>query len=630
MAAELYKKYIGNISYFDKGERALVRKAFLFAKKKHEGQKRRSGEPYINHPLRVSNFLAESKHDLNTVIAGLLHDTIEDTETSFEEIKEIFGDEIAKIVEGVTKVSSIKIKSKSKIFSDKEIFINQVENYRKLLVATVSDLRVIIVKLHDRLDNIMTLEYIPVDKRKFYARETIEIFAPIAERLGIGEIKGQLEDYAFKYAYPSEYKKFLKISKTAYQDPKETVEQVIPKVKDLLHESKTNYDHISGRAKHLYSLYLKLKRKKDIRQIFDIVALRIIVENIGDCYKTLGLIHSLYKPLPGRIYDYIARPKDSGYQSLHTTVKDKDGNIFEIQIRTKKMHDQAENGPAAHWNYKENTVGLGQKDNKDNREWLSELKKIEDLKGENFINVVKEELFSKRIFVFTPEGDIVNLPQGSCGVDFAYRIHTELGNHCRGVRINDRLMPLPTQLESRDIVEIISSKNAVPSKHWLTFVKTSYAKTKIKNFFKEKNPEESYEIGLKKITEILSKHNQSLDPAKVGEILSKSHLPYKDYHSAVIAIGDGSLRKTLFLKTVIPSIFKKKARKSIAKSEENISEINNTQYQIAGCCKPKKTDNRVYYINRDHKVKIHKKECKKIATADKRRIFELNDNKLTI
>lgn len=465
---------------FSTTEVAEILKAFDFATEKHKGQKRKSGQEYIIHPVLVASYLAKFGYDKEAIISALLHDIIEDTKTSKEEIEKIFGSEVTNIVEGVTKISLIRIKNKSEIFSDDELFLFKVDNYRKILLASISDLRVIIIKLFDRLHNIETIEFLPKYKQKFYARETIEIFAPIAERLGMGELKGKLEDLAFPYAYPKEYQDFIKIAESAYKNPHETIASIVPKVKEVLNRSNIKYSTISSRAKHHYSLYKKLEDKKDIALVFDIVALRIIVDKEQDCYKALGAIHSIFQPLPGRIFDYIARPKQSGYQSLHTTTSDSSGNVFEIQIRTNEMNLHAEYGSAAHWNYKE------EGNPKSMAEWQKELQKIDFTQNNrDLMKTIKEEFFAKQVFVYTPKGEVLDLPAGSTSLDFAYRIHSGVGDSCKGAKINGRLMALNTALKTGDVVEILTDKRAHPRRDWLEIAKTTSARTKIRNYLKE-------------------------------------------------------------------------------------------------------------------------------------------------
>jgi len=483
MTHEMPSELLNELKRFSQPEINEILKAYLFAIKKHKGQKRKSGQDYIIHPVLVASYLAKDGYDKEAIMGALLHDTIEDTSATSEEILKLFGPEVTNIVEGVTKISLIKIKNKADIFSDDEMLLAKVDNYRKILLASISDLRVIIIKLYDRLHNIETIKFLPKSKQKFYARETIEIFAPIAERLGMGELKGKLEDLAFPYAYPEEHKNFIEIAESAYKDPSKALENIIPKVKEILFKSKIPYSVVSGRAKHQYSLYKKFEKLKDITLIFDIVALRVIVEKEEDCYKALGAIHSIFQPLPGRIFDYIARPKQSGYQSLHTTTRDDFGNIFEIQIRTKAMHQNAEYGTAAHWSYKEEERDGN---SKSATEWLRELQKI-DLTQNNrdLMKTIKEEFFSKQVFIYTPKGEVIDLPSGSTSLDFAYRIHSDVGDHCKGAKINGRLMALNTILETGDIVEIITDKKACPKRDWLDLAQTTSAKTKIRNYLKE-------------------------------------------------------------------------------------------------------------------------------------------------
>lgn len=611
------KKHLGS---FSSSEKELISKAYLFAKNKHEGQTRKSGQDYIVHPLSVASYVASDGNDVISVVSALLHDTIEDTKTTKAEIETNFGKEVADIVNGITKISSIKIKDKPEFFTNDELFLAQVDNYRKLLLAATSDIRVIIIKLYDRLHNIETIKHLHPSKHEFYARETIEIYAPIAERLGIGQLKGKLEDLAFPYAYPKEYRRFRKAAKKAYRDPKNVVDSIIPKVKESLNKASVNFHSVSGRSKHLYSLYLKMKTR-DVSTIFDIVALRVIVETEGDCYKALGIIHSLYKPLPGRIFDYIARPKSSGYQSIHTTVKDSEGNVFEIQIRTAQMHQVAEHGTGAHWNYKEEHT------EKNRNEWLEELKKIEHIQnGEEFIRTIKEELFSKKVFVFTPKGQIIDLPSGSTAIDLAYRIHTDIGNHCKGVKINGRLEQLKTVLKSSDIVQIITSKNTVPSKDWLKIAKTSGARTKINHFIREQNIEKYKEAGKTIFEATLQKYNLAMLSSKeIEKTLQRSRLGYTDFESALVAVGEKHLNKIRLIKALYPGfkVKENKKKKAILTDKKSILSLKGIHHAYAGCCKPKTGDAMIGYVTRSHVIKIHKKDCKKISSGDPLRFIKL-------
>lgn len=611
------KKHLEDFS--DK-EKELILRAYLFAKEKHKGQKRKSGQDYIIHPVSVASYLAEDGNDVTSIVSALLHDTLEDTKTDKHEIEHKFGKDVAEIVNGITKISSIKIKDKPDFFTNDDLFLAQVDNYRKLLLATTSDIRVILIKLYDRLHNVETIKYLHPSKHEFYAIETIEIYAPIAERLGMGKLKGKLEDLAFPYAYPEEYRQFQRSAKKAYKDPQIVIDSLIPIVKEKLNKSGITFDSVSGRSKHLYSLFLKMK-DRDISTIFDIVALRVVVESEGDCYKTLGIIHSLYKPLPGRIFDYIARPKPSGYQSIHTTVKDTVGNVFEIQIRTKEMHCVAEHGACAHWHYKEGHT------DKNKNEWLEELKKIEQIQnGEELIRTIKEELFSKKVFVFTPKGQIIDLPVGSTAIDLGYRIHTDIGNHCSGVKINGRLEPLKTALRTGDIVQIITSKNSSPSKDWLKMVITSGARTKINHFIREQNIEKYRNAGKVIFEETLQKYKlKALDPKEVEKALQKSRIAYNDFDSALAAVGERHLSKIRLIKVLYPgfTIKENKKEKTVSANKKSISSLKGIRHSYAGCCKPKEGDAIVGYVTRSHIIKIHKKDCKKISSGDPLRFIKL-------
>lgn len=619
---DILRQFKKSIKKYSKNDQKKILDAFFFADKKHSKQKRKSGEQYIVHPLYVAYYIAEKKYDSVTVIGALLHDVLENTETNFKEIKEKFGNEIASIVDGVTKISSLKIKNKKETFSDDELYLARVDNYRKILLATISDLRVIIIKLYDRLHNIETIKYLPKYKQKFYARETIEIYAPIAERLGIGELKGKLEDLSFLYAYPKEYDDFIQIASSAYKNPHETVEKIIPSVNEHLNSAGIFFHSLSGRAKHLYSLYNKLKNKKDLKNIFDIVALRVITDSVENCYKALGVIHALYQPIPGRIFDFIARPKPNGYQSLHTTVRDSENNVFEIQIRTKEMHEMAESGQAAHWSYKENF------NEKNTSVWLNELKKIEDINNnKDLISTIKEEFFSKRVFVFTPRGDIIDLPSGSSVVDFAYAVHTDVGNKCRGARINSRMMPIKTILKTGDEVEIITGKTNRPSEDWLSIAKTSGARTKIKQAIKTINYEKNLSLGEEIVNEIIKKNSlKKIERNKANKILSKARIPCKDIENALCLVGEKKLSAIKLVKILYPELkilTRKKVTKVIIKTD-SIKALRGIKHEFAGCCKPRNNDRVIGYLTKNHIIKVHKIDCKRLSSVDKNRLVTIN------
>lgn len=460
-----------------------IEQAFEFADAAHEGQKRASGEPYINHSVETAVTLAKLKLPQDMIVAGLMHDVPEDTEITLEEIEEEFGENVAGMVKGITKLGKIKYRGMERY----------VENLRKMFVSMASDIRVILIKFADRLHNLSTLDALPPEKRKRVALESLEIYAPIANRLGMGDIQGKLEDLSFRYVYPKEYEWVKSLVKDKYRAKERYLQKVAEDLKAELIKQNVELIDIHGRTKRLYSLYKKLlKYDKDIDKVYDLVALRIIVPTVADCYATLGIIHQLWKPMKGRIKDYIAQPKPNGYQSLHTTIYCTDHEIVEIQIRTQQMHDEAEYGIAAHWNYVE--------DGKESSEvvraqvdWVKDLvewQKHHALRGEDFMEHVEEmklDVFQSRIFVFTPHGDVIDLPEGSTPVDFAYAIHTEIGDKCTASRINNQQAALDAVLYSGDMCEIVTDKNRkAPNPDWLDFVKTHHAKDRIRVAAKKK------------------------------------------------------------------------------------------------------------------------------------------------
>lgn len=623
----LYKKFLNSINCFTALEQTKILEAYEFARSKHGKQKRRSGGPYIHHPLRVATNLAKDGYSTDMVIAGLLHDTIEDTDTTIEELAKTFNPHIAEIVDGVSTVSKIKIKDKAKIFSDDEFYLKQVDNYRKLLLATTKNPQTMVVKLYDRLDNVATLNHIPEFKRKFYARETIEIFASIAVRLGMGMVKGALEDLSFPYAYPEEYLSFKKIIRNAYKNPQRLIQKVKPEIEASLEENYIEIIDIAARAKHYYSLYQKIKRKGNIKTIFDIIALRIIVKDTTSCYEVLGILHTLYEPLHGKIKDYIAKPKTNGYQSLHTTLKDKNGDIFEVQIRTPQMHQNAEYGDASHWNYKENSPA-NKKNQRNTRKWIEELEKIKNIDSkEEFLGQFKNELFSDQIFVFTPKGDIVSLPNGSTGLDFAFRIHSKLGERCNGIKINGRIATIDAILKTNDTVEVITSPKAMPKRDWLDLVHTTSARQHIRNSLRKNDFGRLLDRGIKKFNEILAKfHQPILRRDTIGKIPVSQEIPYKSVEDAIVAVGEGGLSKTKLFKIIHPEIETREQRKPSRKPQdeaETIASLQGIRHEYAKCCKPTAKDNVIGYVSRDHIIKVHKKSCKRLANIDPRRLIEL-------
>lgn len=468
-------------------EKDLIKKAYNFSLLAHKNQTRKSGEPYFNHCVATAINIAKQNMDSDTIAAGLLHDTLEDTEIKKEEIEKEFGEDILFLIEGVTKLGTIKYKGVER----------HVESMRKFFIAMADDIRVVVIKLCDRLHNVSTLEYLREDKRKRIAIETLEIHARLADRIGMGKLKSELEDKAFPYAYPEDYYKVKIMFDTTKSSSENYLLKILDRVKEELNIFNINFIKIDHRLKHLYSLYEKLKKNNwDIQKIYDIAAMRIIVQDLGSCYQVLGVIHGLYKPVPGRFKDYIAIPKPNGYQSLHTTVFDGEGGTFEVQIRTKKMHEEAEYGIASHLFYKETgdskkITNKNQKNQIQNLSekiaWTKDLLKIQENFTENkdFIKNLKEEFLNQKMFIHTPQGDIIELPHGAGVLDFAFSVHSDIGMHVAGAIVNGKLVSLGTKLKDRDIVEIMTKDDAKPTRKWLEYTFTSNAKRHIRNYIKE-------------------------------------------------------------------------------------------------------------------------------------------------
>ncbi|MDD4088973.1 MAG: bifunctional (p)ppGpp synthetase/guanosine-3',5'-bis(diphosphate) 3'-pyrophosphohydrolase, partial [Tissierellia bacterium] len=484
---------LGNIisqieSYNPNADLGIVAKAYNYAEMAHSNaQTRFSGERYFVHPYNVALILTDLHMDVQTICAGLLHDVVEDTGISFNEIKREFGEEIANMVDGVTKLSKVKYRNKEE---------RQAESLRKMIIAMSKDIRVVIIKLADRLHNIRTLQYMPQEKQYQKAMETIEIYAPIANRLGIASIKWELEDLSLKYIDPEGYEDLLKKVQEKSEKRKGYVSRIIDIINEKLEESGMEAD-IKGRPKSLYSIYKKMYYKNRLfEQIYDLIAIRIIVDNIKDCYGALGIVHTLWKPVPGRFKDYIAMPKPNMYQSLHTTVIGPEGEPFEIQIRTLEMHRTAEYGIAAHWKYKE---GIDEKTNYEEKlNWLRQMLEWQQETNDpqEFMEALKIDLYTDEVFVFTPKGEVVNLPTGSTPIDFAYRVHTAVGNKCVGAKVNGRMVPIDTKLKTGDQVEILTSQSSAgPSRDWLKIAASSQAKSKIRKFFKDRDKDFNVEKG---------------------------------------------------------------------------------------------------------------------------------------
>jgi len=596
----------------------LLNRAYQYASQAHRNQKRNSGEPYIIHPLEVASILADIEMDVTTLCAALLHDVVEDTETSYSQLKEEFGDEIALLVDGVTKLNRINFRSREEA---------QAENLRKMFIAMAKDIRVVIIKLADRLHNMRTLKYQPPWKQKEIARETLDIFAPLAHRIGIFRFKWELEDLAFSYLEPEIYKEIAIRLKQKRREREEYVKTLKDQIRQALLENNI-FGDIAGRPKNIYSIYKKmLKQNKTIDEIYDKIAIRVIVDEVKDCYEVLGIIHTIWKPIPGRFKDYISTPKPNMYQSLHTTVIGQEGEPFEVQIRTWEMHRTSEYGIAAHWRYKE---GGSSKDKKFDEKlaWLRGIlewqQDVNDTR--EFMESLKIDLFDDTVFAFTPKGDVIELPKGSCPVDFAYRVHTEVGHHCTGAKINGRIVPLDFPINNGDIVTILTSKNSVgPSHDWLNFVKTSAAKGKIKQWFKKEKRAENLIKGRDALERVLKKnHLNSREMMQESKLLEVSvKLGVRTVDDLYVAIADGQITsqqvvnklKELFLPDTIEDILLspgqgvKKTRKDRETSALKIRGVDDVAIRLAHCCNPLPGDMVKGYITRGRGVSVHRLDC---------------------
>lgn len=600
----------------------IIKKAYIFSARVHKDQVRLSGEPYLNHPLETAYILAELKMDEYCISAGLLHDVLEDTLTTRDELIKEFGEEITQLVDGVTKISKIQYASHLE---------RRAENYRKMLIAMAKDIRVIIIKLADRLHNMRTLNFHSPDKQESISKETVEIYAPIAHRLGMSKLKSELEDLAFKYLKPEIYKELSEAVNKKVREREKYVEKVKDIIKKVLSEHNIKAE-VSGRPKHISSIYQKMERQKiGLDQIYDLIAFRVIVGTVRECYEVLGIIHSLWKPIPGRFKDYIAVPKPNMYQSLHTTVIGPEGERIEIQIRTEEMHRIAEYGVAAHWKYKENK-GKTAKDDEERFAWLRQILEWqqETKDARDFIESIKTELFTDEVYVFTPKGDVKVLPKGSTPVDFAYSIHSDVGNHCAGAKVNGKIVPLKYELATGDIVEIITSPQQKPSSDWLKFVKTSKAKTRIKQLLRQQQYETSITIGKELLDKTLKKHDLSLarlTKSEVNQLLKIFNL--KSEEELFSAIGYGRISPIQILSEIIPEDKKQEIKitetpfnKEISKEGIVIKELDGVLIKFAKCCNPIPGEPILGFISRGKGITIHSKDCPNILNADPQRIIE--------
>ena len=617
----------------------LIRRAYVFAMKHHEGQFRRSGGPYVEHPIAVSNLLAKMRMDETTIATGLLHDTLEDCPTvDYGMIKELFGEEIAQLVDGVSKISQMQFSSQEQ---------RQAENFKKILVATAKDIRVILVKLADRLHNMLTLEYVPREKRGRIARETMEIYVPLAQRLGIQWVRTALEDLSFRYLNPEAYYNLvLKLSKGRKERDK-YIEDVIGIIQNLMTQHNMQIE-ISGRVKSIYSIYRKMQAQNlEFEEVMDIIAFRIILSSVAECYEVLGLIHSMWKPIPGRFKDYIALPKGNMYQSLHTTVIGPKGERMEVQLRSQEMHRVAQYGIAAHWRYKEKGV-VDRDGNK--FDWLRQImewhRETEDPHA--FLAGLKMDLFSDEVYVFTPKGDVLAFPQGAGPIDFAYRVHTKVGDTCVGAKVNGRMVPLKYQLKSGDKVEIITRKDQTPSRDWLQIVKTSTARQKIRAYLKAEELERSLSAGRSMLDKELSRYKINLNKVeKSGDLLKIANkLNYKSVDSMLASIGYGKLSINYVLpelvepekletgpkETAIDRLLRPLKRKKSGGIK--ISGIDDVLFRMAKCCNPVPGEAIIGFVTRGRGITVHAADCSSaLDQTEERRVeveWDLADGAKTV
>ncbi|MDR0287379.1 MAG: bifunctional (p)ppGpp synthetase/guanosine-3',5'-bis(diphosphate) 3'-pyrophosphohydrolase [Clostridiales bacterium] len=599
----------------------MLQKAYDFAELAHRGQKRKSDEPYIVHPVAVAEMLAEMEMDIPTIVAGMLHDVIEDTKYDYNDIQKAFGKEVADLVEGVTKLKRIPYTTKEE---------QQAENLRKMFLSMANDIRVILIKLVDRLHNMRTLQYMNTDSQITKARETLEIYTPLAHRLGMTKIKWELEDLCFKYLEPEAYETLSNQITQKREQQEEYIKQILETIRVKTQEININA-FLDGRPKHLYSIHKKMIRQnKTFDQIYDLIAVRVIVDTVQDCYAVLGLVHELYKPMPGRFKDYIAMPKPNMYQSLHTTLIGPEGIPFEVQIRTWEMHKMAEIGIAAHYRYKDGSKADKSLDNK--LEWIRQLLDIQNdtSNASDFVETFKMNLFTDEVFVFTPKGDVKNLPADSIPIDFAYAIHSAIGNRMIGAKVNGEIAPLNTKLKNGDIVEIITGpESRGPSRDWLKIVKSSEAKNKIRQWFKKEKRDENIARGREMIERELKRiggytYSQIFRQEWVDVVLKKYNLANMDDLYNLVGFGEINAHRIVvklrdeYVKTVKPEkddIIPIKSDSKLDRASENgiiVKGIDNCLVRLSKCCNPVPGDSIVGYVTRGRGVSVHRSDCTNI------------------
>jgi guanosine-3',5'-bis(diphosphate) 3'-pyrophosphohydrolase len=623
-----FERLITTVStYLDDGDVKKIRRAFVFASGVHKEQKRKSGEPYIMHPVEVAIILAELRMDTDSICAALLHDTVEDTSTSLEDIEDSFGSEVATLVDGVTKISKIEVESLTE---------SQASTLRKMLIAMSKDIRVIVIKLADRLHNMRTLMSLKEDRRIFKARETMEIYAPLANRLGMSSIKWELEDLSFFYLEPAKFQQISKMVAETREAREAYLERCIEELRAELDKVGIKA-HISGRPKHLYSIYQKMTQKgKDFSEIYDLIALRIIVDTVKDCYSSLGAVHTLWHPMPGRFKDYIAMPKFNMYQSLHTTVIGPAGRPLEIQIRTEEMHRMCEYGVAAHWRYKDSKAAQNQ-DLDETLSWLREMLEWQGAVNDprEFMDNLKIDLFDNEVFVFTPKGEVISLRAGSTPIDFAYAIHTEVGHHCVGAKVNGTIVPLSYELQMGDRVEILTQKGSAPSRDWLNLVKTPRARAKIRSYFSKISREDDLLHGRELLGHEMRKHGVGMAASKSTRALSElaGELNYNSSDDLLVAIGSGKISPKLVSNKLLRALIKdseadsegsalaglglpavpKPRPRNRSKSKNSsgvvVKGIDDVLVRLSRCCNPVPGDEIIGFVTRGRGVSVHRADC---------------------